>query len=72
MEDKTPRPKKKPVDASSSEAVESRLEFSGQVVVEHHATPPAGPVDLKIHARHPLPLVPKAPSLPTKEDKKDD
>jgi hypothetical protein len=71
MEDQPPRPKKKPQDAPSSQPVESRLEFSGEVVVEHHTTPPAGPPDLKIHARHPLPLVPKSSSQRSKENKKD-
>jgi hypothetical protein len=72
MEHPPPRPKSKPEeDAASSPAVESRLEFSGEVAVEHHATPPDGPADLKIHPRHPLPSVPKAPSPTTKEDEKD-
>jgi hypothetical protein len=72
MEDRPPRPEKKPLTASTPEAIESPLKFSGEVVVEHHATPPAGPADLKIHPRHPLPLVPTAPSMPNKEDKKDE
>jgi hypothetical protein len=72
MKDQPPRPKTKPQDAPSPPPVESRLEFSGEVVVEHHTTPPAGPADLKIHVRHPLPLVPKSGSQPTKEDKQDD
>jgi hypothetical protein len=69
MEEQPPRPKKKPQDTPSVQPVESRLEFSGEVVVEHHETPPAGPGNLKIHVRHPLPLVPKSGSQLTKEDK---
>ncbi len=65
MEDR----KEKPAKASSSQTVESQLEYSGEVVVEHHATPAPGPADLKIHKRRPLPLIPEAPSPPTKEDK---
>ena len=66
------RRKKKPLDAPSSQSVESRLESSGEVAVEHHKVPPAGPTDLKIHARRPLPLVPEASSQQPEEDKKDD
>jgi hypothetical protein len=47
------------------------LESAGEVVVEHHATPPRGPKDKQIHPRRPLPLVPKAPSPPSKKAKED-
>jgi hypothetical protein len=73
MGDKPARPRKKPLVAPSGQPIESRLEPSGEVVVEHLATPPAGPADLKIHARRPLPLVPNASSQPREEeDKKED
>lgn len=72
IEKQHPGPKSKPEeDASSSPGVESRLKFSGEVVVEHHATPPDGPADLKIHRRRPLPSVPKDPSPSSKEEDKD-
>ena len=66
------RRKKKPLVAPSSQPVESRLESSGEVVVEHHTTPQAGPADLKIHPRRPLPLVPEASSEQTEEENKND
>jgi len=71
MEDQPPRTPKKPQDASPKQTAEIRLESSGEVVVEHHATPPAGPLDKKIHPRRRLPLIPNAPSQPPNEDEKD-
>jgi hypothetical protein len=56
---------------SQPDDAESRLESSGEVVVQHYATPPKGPGDKQIHPRRPLPLVPTAPPRPTKERKKD-
>jgi len=72
MGDDPVRRKKEPLDAPSCQPVETLLESSGEVVVEHHTTPQAGPADLKIHARRPLPLVPEASSQQPEEIKKDD
>jgi hypothetical protein len=38
--------------------IERRIESPGEVVVEHHKTPPRAPVDKQIHPRRPLPPVP--------------
>jgi hypothetical protein len=66
-------PKNEPEKAVSSPPdVGSPLKHSGEVVVEHRAVPPAGPPDLKIHPRRPLPPVPQAPLAPDKGDQKDD
>ena len=45
-------------DTDKGRAAETRLKSSGEVVVEHHDTPPPGPPDKQIHARRPLPPVP--------------
>jgi hypothetical protein len=56
----------------SGQKTENRLKFAGEVVVDHHAKPPAGPPDLKVHKRQPLPLVPTAPGPPLEKDKERD
>jgi hypothetical protein len=68
MENRVGGRKKKRLKASSSHSVESQLQYSGEVAVVHHATPVAGPSDLKIHVRQPLPLIPDAPPR-TKKNK---
>jgi hypothetical protein len=47
------------------------LESAGEVVVEHHTTPPRGPKDKQIHPRRPLPRVPEAPPPATKKGNED-
>jgi hypothetical protein len=59
MKEQPPDAKKKPKDAPGCPG-EVRLKSAGEVAVEHHAIPPAGPPNLKIHSRRPLPLVPDA------------
>jgi len=71
MQDRNPRPGKKPQDTSTTQPGETRLESAGEVVVIHHKTPPKGPADKRIHPRRPLPLVPKAPPKPADESKRD-
>ena len=71
MDNRQPHPEKKRPDNPSCEASEVPLESAGEVVVEHHATPPRGPKDKQIHPRRPLPLVPKAPSPPSKKGNED-
>jgi len=45
-------------DGASAQDRETRLKFSGEVIVEHHSMPPKGPEDKRIHPRRPLPVVP--------------
>lgn len=61
MKDQKAGPVKKP----------TRLESSGEVVVQHHTTPSKGPPDKQIHPRRPLPLVPER-AAPTDENGKKD
>ncbi len=71
MQDQNPRLAKKRQDTSSCPPAESRLESSGEFVVEHQPIPPKGPTDKKIHPRRPLPLVPNAPPEQKKKGDKD-
>jgi hypothetical protein len=71
MGKRLPSTKKEPQDTSSGQVAETRLKPSGQIVVEHHSTPPVGPADKQIHPRRRLPIVPNAASHPPKEDEKD-
>lgn len=56
-------------DTGKDQVAEPRLKPAGEVVVEHHETPPPGPPDKQIHARRPLPLVPAV--RPAPQPKKD-
>jgi hypothetical protein len=58
----SPEPNNSP---PSDETSETRLDSTGEVVVEQHSTPPPGPADKTIHPRRPLPAVPTS----TKEQK---
>jgi hypothetical protein len=59
---KKPRNPKKPSNAASGQAPETRLESAGRVAVTYGATPPKGPPGKQIHPRRRLPEVPDAPS----------
>ena len=58
-------------DTPSNQTAETPLESIGEVVVEHHDTPPPGPADKRIHPRRSVPLVPTAPTQPNEKDEKD-
>jgi hypothetical protein len=58
MQDRPTRQNDKSED--TNQVTETRLESTGEVVVEHHDSPPPGPPDKRIHPRRPLPLVPTA------------
>lgn len=60
--------KKKPQETPQPQPDQIRLERAGQVVVEHHPTPPSGPADKQIHPRRPLPPIPDAASKPPKTE----
>jgi hypothetical protein len=65
--------KKKLPESPQPQPEQIRLERAGQVIVEHHVTPPTGPTDKQIHLRRPLPPIPDAPSSPREaKDKKDE
>jgi hypothetical protein len=65
-------PTKESQESPKPQGEPTRLERAGEVIVEHHSTPPTGPADKQIHPRRPLPLVPDAPAKPSKpEDDKD-
>jgi len=49
---------KEPDAPSPEPPAEKRIKPQGEVVVEHHPTPPKGPDDKRIHPRRPLPPVP--------------
>ena len=68
MDDRQPHPEEKREDARSPQVP---LESAGEVVVEHHTTPPRGPKDKQIHPRRPLPRVPEAPPPATKKGNED-
>jgi hypothetical protein len=72
MGDQPPERKAKTKRASSPRLTEARIESSGEVVVQHHTTPPAAPAELKIHARRLLPPVPDAASEPSKVETKEE
>jgi hypothetical protein len=65
----------KPKTTTTRKVAETRLPSAGEVVVEHHDTPPPGPPEKQIHPRRPLPLVPEArpkPPASETETKNDD
>jgi len=64
MQDRPTRQNDKAED--TNQVTETRLESTGEVVVEHHDSPPPGPPDKRIHLRRPLPLVPAARPEPEK------
>jgi hypothetical protein len=67
MQDRPTRQNDKSED--TNQVTGTRLESTGEVVVEHHDSPPPGPPDKRIHPRRPLPLVPTA--RPEPEESKD-
>jgi len=71
MARRTSEPKKKSQETPQPQREQTQLEPAGEIIVEHHPTPPSGPADKQIHPRRPLPLIPDAPSKPskTKNDK---
>jgi hypothetical protein len=58
-------------DKSTGQAAETRLKSAGEIVVEHHDTPPPGPADKQIHPRRRLPLVPAARPKPQANEDSD-
>jgi hypothetical protein len=71
MPDQDPRAGEEIRNIALERVTTTRLKSAGEVVVEHHETPPPGPLDKQIHPRRTLPLVPdkapeKIPDQPTK------
>jgi len=70
MQDHDPNPPKE-TQPLPPQPQESPLESAGEVVVQHHTTPPRTRAPQKIHSRRPLPLVPLSRSQRKKPDFKD-
>jgi hypothetical protein len=67
MQDQDPRAGEDNGNTPVERVSKTRLQSSGEIVVEHHDVLPPGPPDKQIHARRPLPIVPERPLNPAED-----